>query len=122
MVQISMILAVFSSLESKPFLKCNLTTSNSFSASSKIFGFSGGTIKSSIPQVIPERVEYSNPKSLILSRVSFTFSAGYLTVILLTNFSSFLELNQSSWKGKSSGRASLNKILPTEVSKKAGFG
>ncbi len=74
--QTSIVLSFFSSLVKKPSLKYDSIFSISFSASSMIFGFWVGIIKSSMPKETPESVEYSNPKSLILSKVFSTFSKG----------------------------------------------
>ncbi len=79
-------------------------------------GFSGGTIKSSMPQETPAQVAFSNPNDFTLSKKVSVFSFPcFLKISLVIVSKSFIFISEF-WKGSSSGIASLKIILPTLVS------
>ncbi len=116
-VQSSINLVVFSFEERKPFLYRPSISTTVASASSIIFFFPGGTIKSSIPKESPLRVEYSKPKFLRPLIISAAPSPVF-SITCQVMSANFLFGISSLKKGKSPGKTLLKIILPTEVSVK----
>ena len=116
LVHISITLAERSSLESKPLLKCVSIISISFSAAPTSCPFSGGTIRSSMPQVVADLVAYSKPSSFMRSRISWATPFSYECMMSATMRSIFFAFICSFTNAYPSGKESLKMERPSVVS------
>ena len=112
----------FSSSVIKPSKYCSSNKLTDFSAFATISDFLGDTLTSFIAIDTPDFDEFLNPRFLILSN---TIAAPSFPKLLkhcpVSSRSLFLSTSAFS-NGMSSGRTSLNKILPTDVSIQSPFG